>query len=127
MGLDVLGAKPVACTFIEYQGPISQKVIVNRQYADRGSDHTIIFSDISRSIFARRVAPGDTRSFPPITTDQEVIVELRPTGTGSASGRLRLVSYLQPLDPLYFEAARRSVAISDYSLELQRLSELTPQ
>ena len=43
-----------------------------------------------------------------------------PVG-GTARGRLRLVSYLQPLDPLYFAAGGKSVSISDYSLELRRL------
>ena len=38
-----------------------------------------------------------------------------------ARGRLRLVSYLQPLDPLYFAAGGKSVSISDYSLALTRL------
>ncbi len=65
--------------------------------------------------------PGDTRNFPPITTDQEVLTSLDAPVGGTARGRLRLVSYLQPLDPLYFAAGGKSVSISDYSLELRRL------
>ena len=68
--------------------------------------------------------PGDTRNFPPITTDSEVIISLSPRERGEpneATGSLRLVEFLQPNDPLYFAAAGRSVSISDYSLTLTRL------
>ena len=66
---------------------------------------------------------GDTRSFPPITTDAETIVALEPEAADAnvLRGRLRLISYLQPYDPLYFAAGRKSVSISDYSLMLTRL------
>ena len=80
-----------------------------------------ISTDSTRQIFARRKVAGDTRNFPPITTDSEVIISLAPTGDDSASGRLRLVEYLQPNDPLFFSASGRSVSISDYSLTLKRL------
>jgi len=39
----------------------------------------------------------------------------------AAEGRLRLIEYLQPNDPLFFAAGRKSVSISDYSVSLTRL------
>ena len=68
--------------------------------------------------------PGDTRNFPPITTDSEVIVRLAPDAGGDVlRGQLRLVDYLNPMAPLYFAAGRKSVSINDYSLTMTRLSE----
>jgi len=71
--------------------------------------------------------PGDTRNFPPITTDSEVLVSLAPdmsAGGGDMSvlrGKLRLVDYLNPMAPLYFAAGRQSVSINEYELKLTRL------
>lgn len=84
----------------------------------------VAFSDFTRAILARLTVAGDTRNFPPITTDAETLVQLTADGEGAADvlrGRLRLVSYLTPNDPLYFAAARKSVSISDYALTLTRL------
>jgi len=67
------------------------------------------------------MVPGDTRNFPPITTDSETLLLLKADASGDVlRGQLRLVSYLQPYDPLYFAAGRKSVSISDYSLTLTR-------
>ena len=82
-----------------------------------------VSSECIRTILARRNA----REFAPITTDSERLLSLAPDGAGAgappaaASGSYRLVEYLQPTDELYFEAARKSVSISDYSLVLTRL------
>lgn len=119
---DILAGKPVACTFVEFRGPINQKLLVNNMRVEQQDDR-VVFSEMSRSIFARRMVAGDTRSFPPITTDQETIVELTKLSDGRVSGRLRLVSYLQPLDALYFAANKASVSISDYSLSLVPVTE----
>jgi hypothetical protein len=107
---------------------------------------SVVFSEPSRSIFARKMLAGDTRSFPPITTDQETLVELtlaedgevtsnpssvhtahrdRPVALTRSSlqtvnGRIRLASYLNPLDPLFFAASKQSVSVSDYTLVLRR-------
>ena len=48
------------------------------------------------------------------TADATPVVE-------AAAGRLRLIEYLQPNDPLFFAAGRKSVSISDYSISLTRL------
>ena len=52
---------------------------------------------------------------------RSVYVECDVSAADAASGRLRLVEYLQPYDPLYFAAGGKSVSISDYSLTLTRL------
>ena len=138
-GVDAPG---VSCAMVEFLGPVSQKQIVNwARVATPATSaspdaapppSSVIYSDFSRSIFARRLAPGDTRNFPPITTDAETIVYLAAepapadssaTATDVLRGRLRLISYLQPYDPLYFSAGGKSVSLSDYSLTLTRLKD----
>ena len=116
----LLAGQPAACTLIEYSGPVDQKSLINRVRVEADADQVTI-QEVTRIILARRLMPGDTRNFPPITTDQEVLTSLDAPVGGTARGRLRLVSYLQPLDPLYFAAGGKSVSISDYSLELRRL------
>ena len=102
-GVDSAG---LACTFVEFKGPVNQKQIVNsvRVALPPAGDETnspdvagaFVSSDSIRQIFARRKVAGDTRNFPPITTDSEVLLSLAPTGSDAATGRLRLVEYLQP-------------------------------
>ena len=131
---DVLAGRPLACTLVDFKGPVSQKVLVNSARSAMSSDggvpsDAVVLSEFVRSIFARKLAPGDTRNFPPITTDTETVLELAPSTSAPSSvlvGRLRLISYLQPLDPLYFEAAQRSVSVSDYSLRLERMPDAAP-
>ena len=117
----LLAGQPAACTLIEYSGPVDQKSLINRVRVESDADGGVAIQEVTRIILARRMMPGDTRNFPPITTDQEVLTSLDAPVGGTARGRLRLVSYLQPLDPLYFAAGGKSVSISDYSLELRRL------
>ena len=124
-GVDSIG---LSCTFVEFRGPISQKQIVSSALVatptSGAAGGTFVSSDCTRAILARRKMAGDTRDFPPITTDSEVLVSLTPNGDASpdaASGQLRLVEYLNPNDPLYFAAGRKSVSISDYSLSLRRM------
>eukprot|EP00967_Tisochrysis_lutea_P104323 scaffold158295_cov30-Tisochrysis_lutea.AAC.1 len=114
----------IACVAVEYKGPANQQTLVNsaRLGLGDGTLKPFALSEFTRVVFSRRLQPGDTRNFPPIITDQETLLQLTPSADGTfATGRLRLVSYLQPLNELYFAAGRRAVAISDYSLELQRL------
>ena len=126
-----LSGRPLACTLVNWKGPVTQKVLVNSARSAMSGDggvpsDSVVLSEFVRSIFARKLTPGDTRNFPPITTDTETVLELAPSASSTSApsvlvGRLRLISYLQPLDPLYFEAARRSVSLSDYDLVLKRL------
>ena len=130
---DVRARRLIACTIVDFKGGgATQKVLVNafsvaRRPLDGGASdggERAVASEVTRSIFARTLMPGDTRSFPPITVDSETILEVQGTGEASpmeVTGRLRLVDYLQPLDAMYFEAARRSVAVSDYTIHLSRL------
>lgn len=124
----------IACTYLDFKGPVQQKLLVNALrvatppvVTEASSQQPVVVaSELTRGIFARKLVPGDTRSFPPITTDSETIVQLgwAPAGGGDELlGRLRLASYLQPLDPLFFEARGRSVSLSNYNLKLKRLSE----
>lgn len=128
----------LACTLVEFKGPVSQKQIVNslrvatRPAAD-GAPPSVIYSEFTRAIFARLTMPGDTRNFPPITTDSEVLVHLAPDVSAAAGGvvaggdfdvlrgKLRLVDYLNPMAPLYFAAGKKSVSINEYALTLTRL------
>ena len=93
--------------------------------APDGDSGGFLESYSDRAIFARKLIQGDTRNFPPITTDSEVVIALTPADATASvvRGRLRLLSYLQPYDPLYFAAGRKAVSISDYSLNLTRLPE----
>lgn len=113
-------APQVACTYVEYTVPVNQKLLVNSIRAQRQDDR-VVYSELSRSIFARRLVSGDTRNFPPIITDQETILEFVRSSESAVTGRIRLVSYLQPMDPLYFAANRMSVSISDYSIKLNKV------
>jgi hypothetical protein len=109
---------------VEFKGPANQKTLLNSARLGVGGGEVPAFalSELTRAVFSRRLQPGDTRNFPPILTDQETILRLEPSAdAAAATGRLRLVSYLQPLDQLYFAAGKRAVAISDYALELRRL------
>lgn len=130
------GGAAASCVLVRFKGPVTQTQQVNSLRVAEAADGVLRTSEFRREVFARQLAPGDTRNFPPITTDSEVLLELRPAaspqGAGgtagaapadvpSAAGRLRLVSYLQPLDPLFFAAGRKSVALSDYDVRLTRL------
>ena len=127
-------APGLACTFVEFSGPIVQKQFVNAvrvampplttEASSAPQEASFISSDIIRTILARRKVPGDTRNFPPLTVDSEVLLSLTPITADMASGRVRLVEYLNPNDPLYFAAGGKSVSISDYSLALTRLPDL---
>lgn len=124
-GVDAPGT---ACTFVEFKGPIQQKTIVTSVRAatpaaadGASAPAAFVSSDVQRTILARILAAGDTRNFPPLTADSEVLLSLAPVGPDSATGRLRLIEYLNPQDPLYFAAGGKSVSISDYSLALSRL------
>ena len=117
----------LACTLVDFLGPVQQKQLVTsmRVAASPAAAGAFVSTYSDRAIFARKLVAGDTRNFPPITTDSEVVVTLAPPddpASGVARGRLRLLSYLQPYDPLYFAAGRKSVSISDYSLTLTRLA-----
>ena len=120
-GVDAPG---IACTFVDFNGPIVQKQFVNSVKvalaAPPQAEGAFISSEIMRAILARRKVAGDTRDFPPLTVDSEVLLSLAPTGRDNAVGRVRLVEFLNPQAPLYFAAGGSSVSISDYSLTLTR-------
>ena len=62
----------------------------------------------------------NTNAAPPITTDSEILTELRRTAGDAVVGRLRLVDYMNPQDPLYFDARRKAVSIADYDVHMTK-------
>ena len=74
---------------------------------------------LGRAKFDSTQALTNTNAAPPITTDSEILTELRRTGD-AVVGRLRLVDYMNPQDPLYFDARRKAVSIADYDVRLTK-------
>ena len=54
-----------------------------------------------------------------VSSPPEILTELRRTG-GAVVGRLRLVDYMNPQDPLYFDARRKAVSIADYDVRMTK-------
>jgi hypothetical protein len=101
-----------------YKGPAAQKVFSVARTTE-ASDGVWRGSETTRSIFALT----NTNAAPPITTDSELLTELRRTGDGVVTGRLRLVDYMNPTDPLFFDAKRKAVSVADYDVRLRRASD----
>ena len=66
----------------------------------------------------------NTNAAPPITTDSEILTELRRTTGDAVVGRLRLVDYMNPQDPLYFDARRKAVSIADYDVRMTKCDDV---
>ena len=109
---------PLTTTVTRYRGPAAQKIFSLARTAETGGDGVWRGSEASRSIFALT----NQNAAPPITTDSETLFELRQ-GDGLVTGRLRLVDYLNPNDPLYFESRKKAVSVSDYDLAMTRVAD----
>jgi hypothetical protein len=105
---------PLITTVTYYKGPAAQKVFSVARTTET-SDNLWRGSEATRSIFALT----NTNAAPPITTDSEILTELRRTGD-AVVGRLRLVDYMNPQDPLYFDARRKAVSIADYDVRMTK-------
>ena len=105
---------PLITTVTYYKGPAAQKVFSVARTTE-ASDDLWRASEATRSIFALT----NTNAAPPITTDSEILTELRRTGD-AVVGRLRLVDYMNPQDPLYFDARRKAVSIADYDVRMTK-------
>mmetsp|Transcript_75511 Transcript_75511/g.110616 ORF Transcript_75511/g.110616 Transcript_75511/m.110616 type:complete len:106 (-) Transcript_75511:52-369(-) len=57
---------------------------------------------------------------PPIVTDQEAVTLFSLEGAGQVVGKVRLLGYLNPQAPLFFDARQQAVTISDYSLTMRK-------
>ena len=117
-GNAVLGGSeddPLTTTVTRYRGPAAQKIFSLARTSETDGD-VWRGSEATRSIFALT----NQNAAPPITTDSETLFELTRGPDGAVRGRLRLVDYLNPTDPLYFEARKRGVSVSDYDLVLRR-------
>ena len=106
---------PLITTVTYYKGPAAQKVFSVARTSEAAGDDLWRASEATRSIFALT----NTNAAPPITTDSEILTELRRTG-GAVVGRLRLVDYMNPQDPLYFDARRKAVSIADYDVRMTK-------
>ena len=106
---------PLITTVTQYKGPAAQKVFSVARTTE-ASDDLWRGSEATRSIFALT----NTNAAPPITTDSEILTELRRTTGDAVVGRLRLVDYMNPQDPLYFDARRKAVSIADYDVRMTK-------
>ena len=95
------------------------------------TDHLCAYPVLLRAVTRKLSVEGDERrggAQPGAATfdDVEMISEYfseyyNGESSDLINGRLRLSSYLQPADPRFAEAKGRSVSLSNYILELQRL------
>ncbi|KAL7472421.1 hypothetical protein ACHAXS_012753 [Conticribra weissflogii] len=111
---------PLTTTLVYFKGPAAQKTFVISHGQDPLDGDDWSGYEVDRSIFALT----NTNTAPPVTTDTEVLYELRKIGDGDVvEGRLRLAGYLNPqADKLYFDARNRAVSLNDYTLTLKRSS-----
>ncbi|CAK0811710.1 unnamed protein product [Prorocentrum cordatum] len=92
-----------------------QKIIVVRfQSEDEGSS-------LWRGSQSVRTLLGQGR-LNPLAVDEEVLTEYRLLPGGGVAGRVRLLGFLNPNDPLFFEAGNKAVTLADYQLDLVRTS-----
>ena len=125
---------PLQTVFVRFRGPAAQKIFVTSYSSEVCGNQCWMASEGQRSIFALT----NENTAPPVVTDSEVLYEFNwdkaaptdsipPDSRSAASnvvvakGRLRIASYLNPMDPLYFDAKNRAVSIQDYSLELRQV------
>jgi hypothetical protein len=132
---------PLTTVFVRFKGPAAQKIFVTSHASLNCPAQTIesessttcgcwVASESQRSILAlTNESPA-----PPIFTDTEVMYEFRvpdcpltsesPQQPDRVQGRLRIASYLNPMDKLYFDARNRAVSLQDYTLDMRRVSSL---
>jgi hypothetical protein len=131
---------PTTTTTITYfKGPAAQKTFVTAHHDAFAIPPTVNAAEpqpwcsdanyaswtgfeCQRSLFALTNA----NTAPPIPTDSELLFSYRLDdcrNLNHVTGRLRIASYLNPLDSLYFAARQRAVTIQDYVLDLQKISD----
>jgi hypothetical protein len=132
---------PTTTTTITYfKGPAAQKTFVTAHHdaiaippkasaiepqpwcSDKANYASWTGFECQRSLFALTNA----NTAPPIPTDSELLFSYRLDdcqNLNHVTGRLRIASYLNPLDSLYFAARQRAVTIQDYVIDLQRISD----
>merc|ERR1719163_166686 len=107
-------------TLVYFAGGLVGKTFSTRRQGASITTSEFVAGENTRQLYARkcdqqtesRVCP------PPITTDQETVVQYRLVGDGVVKARVRLLGYLNPQSPQFFDARQQAVTISDYSLEL---------
>lgn len=107
---------------VQFRGPAAQKIFLTGSSAGRASNEgasTWWYGwEAQRALFALT----NTNTAPPVSTDTELLFAYRQISEGLVEGRLRIASYLNPNDRLYFDAQRKAVSIQDYTLQLKRVA-----
>jgi len=111
---------PLLNTLLTFKGQV-WKVFITSFQTESGDG-----GDVWRGLASTRsliAAPGSGAN--PFAVDEEVVTALRRQRGGNVRvrGRLRLVGFLNPNDPMYFEAGNRAVTVADYSLQYAPVSE----
>lgn len=88
-----------------------QKILVTRFQTEEDSE------DVWRSSQATRTLLAQGR-MNPIAVDEEILTEYTRLSDGNVAGRIRLLGFLNPNDPMFFEAGSKAVTIADYALQL---------
>eukprot|EP00419_Tripos_fusus_P007937 CAMPEP_0172678288 /NCGR_PEP_ID=MMETSP1074-20121228/15294_1 /TAXON_ID=2916 /ORGANISM="Ceratium fusus, Strain PA161109" /LENGTH=333 /DNA_ID=CAMNT_0013496299 /DNA_START=24 /DNA_END=1025 /DNA_ORIENTATION=- len=111
---------PLLTTLVYFKGGAQKVFVLGFQSEEQDSGNVWRGSQSVRTLFA---APGTGAN--PLVVDEEVLTELRRQPNGSVDARVRLIGYLNPNDPLFFQAGNKAVTIADYSLQFSRLAEST--
>mmetsp|Transcript_7017 Transcript_7017/g.11933 ORF Transcript_7017/g.11933 Transcript_7017/m.11933 type:complete len:421 (+) Transcript_7017:308-1570(+) len=90
---------------------LSEIYILNSQ-SEAPSEDTFITSELFRQV--------STGGQSVAVQDYEVLTSFTQVQPGVVTARQRTVMYLQPNDPLFFQAFGRATAVSDYQLSLTR-------
>jgi hypothetical protein len=131
---------PLTTVFVRFKGPAAQKIFVT-SHASHNCTTQALESESSTTMCGCWVASESQRSIfaltnespaPPIFTDSEVMYEFHVPNCAKSTaeslkpdrvqGRLRIASYLNPMDKLYFDAKNRAVSLQDYTLDMRRVS-----
>lgn len=125
---------PLQTTLVYFKGPAAEKTFVTGHGSNKkavtklledGQTESWTGYELQRSIFALTNAS----TAPPITTDRELLYNFQVPASDSkdssrrVQGKLRIASYLNPTDKLYFEARNRAVSIQDYTLIMVRIGD----
>lgn len=109
---------PLLTTLIYFKGGVQKVFVTGFQSEEDVANVAWRGSSSTRTLFA---APG--AGYNPIAVDEEVLTEYRQVpGTAGAAGRVRLLGFLNPTDPLYFQAGNKAVTMAEYALELSPVS-----
>ena len=124
---DTVTGRDDSAILVRFRGPAAQKVFVTGHHPAEG---TVVASDANESWYgweSQRAlfALTNSNTAPPVSTDTELLYSFQPqleerTSAATIQGRLRIASFLNPNDRLYFDAQRQAVSLQDYTLRMER-------